>query len=111
MFFVADPEPVCRWWAAHMGEGVPCRTEGRFWWFDAAGLEVGFHPADGARNPAGRSPVVYWQVEGLGARRAALIEAGCVTHRGPLDVGPDRQICQLVDPFGNCFGLDGPPGS
>jgi len=28
-------------------------------------------------------------------------------HRGPLRIGPERQICQLMDPFGNVFGLDG----
>jgi hypothetical protein len=110
MFFVADPERACRWWAEHVGGGAACEAEGPFWWYEAEGVEVGFHPADEERNPVGRSPVVYWRVEGLAARRAALIEAGCTPHRGPLVVGPDRQICQLVDPFGNCFGLDGPEG-
>lgn len=108
MYFVPDPEAACRWWAEHMGGASACLSEGAFWWFETGGIEVGFHPADDARNPVGKSPVLYWQVEALGAKRAALIDAGCTPHRGPLDVSPGRQICQLVDPFGNCFGLDGP---
>jgi hypothetical protein len=29
-------------------------------------------------------------------------------HRGPLAIDATRSIAQLVDPFGNVFGLDGP---
>ena len=42
------------------------------------------------------------------AVRALLFEAGCTYHRGPLRIDAGRQICQLIDPFGMTFGLDGP---
>jgi len=109
MFFVADPQAVCRWWATHLG-GVgssPAHEDG-FWWFDHRGIEVGFHPQDPDRNPVGGSPVVYWAVEDLVAERDRLLAAGCSPHRGPLRVTATRSICQLVDPFGNTVGLDGP---
>jgi hypothetical protein len=75
--------------------------------FDVAGVEFGFHPADDARNARGGSPVVYWAVEDAHATREQLLAVGCARHRGPLRVDPDRQTCELGDPFGTIFGLDG----
>lgn len=72
------------------------------------GVELGFHPADDTRNPRGGSPVVYWAVESVDTTRTALLDRGCTHHRGPLDIDDGRRICQLVDPFGTVFGLDGP---
>ena len=77
-------------------------------WFYVDGIEYGFHPADDARNPRGGSPVVCWFVESHDAARGRLLAAGCAPHRGPLRVDGNRQISQLVDPFGTIFGLDGP---
>ena len=109
MFFAPRPEQSCRWWAQHLGGSAEVHVEpGGFCWFGAGGVEVGFHPADPIRNPVGGSPVIYWAVEDVGATRAGLLAAGCTAHRGPLTVSGDRRICQLVDPFGNVFGLDGP---
>ncbi|WP_197078931.1 VOC family protein [Dermacoccus sp. PE3] len=45
----------------------------------------------------------------LRTHREALLDAGAEHHRGPLTIGGGRSICQLVDPFGGVFGLDGPP--
>lgn len=77
-------------------------------WLDLDGLEFGFHPASPKANAHGRSTVPYWSVEDLDTERKHLLEAGCTHHRGPLDVEPGRRICQLIDPFGTVFGLDGP---
>lgn len=108
MFFAEAPDEAARWWAAHMAGGAPVDAEtGGFWWCDLGGIEVGFHPADPVRNALGGSPVVYWAVDDLEARRRDLLAAGCTSHRGPLEVTGSRSICQLVDPFGNVFGLDG----
>lgn len=108
MFFANDPEAACRWWATHLGGlgTTPTQTDG-LWWFDRSGVEVAFHPCDPVRNPVGGSPVVYWAVNDLAADRERLLRVGCTPHRGPLRVTPTRLVCQLVDPFGNTFGLDG----
>lgn len=109
MFFVSDPRGCCAWWSEHLGDGAVVRVEeGGFCWFETGGLEVGFHPGDDERNPVGGSPVVYFSTQALEATRARLLDAGCLAHRGPLAVGPGRRICQLIDPFGNTFGLTGP---
>ena len=85
------------------------RAGGDFVFFDANGVEFGSHPADSELNPRGGSPVAYFSVARLNAARRELIELGATPLRGPLAVAEDRAICQLRDPFGNVFGLDGPP--
>ena len=109
MFFAADPSACCHWWAEHLGNAATTHLEaGGFCWFEASGVEIGFHPADEERNPTGGSPVVYWVTDNVDTRRHELLHAGCSPYRGPLNIEPGRRICQLIDPFGNIFGLDGP---
>jgi hypothetical protein len=108
IFFVSEPEQACSWWAKRLAPEVERRHDGLFWWFEVGGVEVGFHPQDLEQNPQGSSTVVYWRVDDLEERRRKFIDAGCTPHRGRLIVEPERKICQLIDPFGICFGLDGP---
>jgi len=112
MIFVEEPARVARWWAEQLGDGAKLHVEqGGFCWFDASGVEVGFHAADNTRNPRSTSPVLYWSVDDLARRRGELLAAGCFSHLGPIRLRAARSICQMVDPFGNVFGLDGTPGA
>jgi predicted enzyme related to lactoylglutathione lyase len=52
---------------------------------------------------------MYWSVSSVGSAREQLLERGATPHRGPIEVEHRRSICQLRDPYGNIFGLDGPP--
>ena len=110
MVFVDDPEAAARWWSAVFETEVKLDIDGPnvYAWLDIDGLEFGFHQASPKNNPHGGSTVPYWAVEDLDTERKRLLDAGCTHHRGPLDVEPGRRICQLVDPFGTVFGLDGP---
>ncbi|MFF4583137.1 VOC family protein [Streptomyces sp. NPDC001373] len=110
MVFVDDPEVAARWWGNIFEAEVKLDINGTavYAWLDLGGLEFGFHQASPKANAHGRSTVPYWSVEDLEAERKRLLEAGCTHHRGPLDVEPGRRICQLIDPFGTAFGLDGP---
>jgi uncharacterized glyoxalase superfamily protein PhnB len=112
MIFAEDPRAAATWYAAALGGGeltVLPGPAGEFVLFMLGELEVGFHPADPQKNPPGGSPVVYWAVSSLSQARCALLAAGASPHRGPLVVDSGRSICQLRDPFGGIFGLDGPP--
>jgi hypothetical protein len=106
MLFVDEPRTAAQWWADHLGGHAVVRSKEVFCWYEVGGVEVGFHPPDDQRNPRGGSPVVYWAVAELEAERARLLASGCRAHQGPLTVYATRTICQLVDPFGNVFGLD-----
>jgi predicted enzyme related to lactoylglutathione lyase len=109
MFFCAEPKEVALWWAQlldaksdHVNE-----EESGFFWFNAGGTEYGFHPADAERNPLGGTPVVYLATSSFEATLQRAIAKGALAHRGPLEVSSERSIAQLVDPFGNIFGVDG----
>lgn len=111
MVFVPDPERAARWWAGFIDTEVNIEVNDDsqvYAWFEVAGVEYGWHPAEDERNPRGGSPVIYWNVGDLAAARERLVAAGCTAHRDPLRVDADRKICQLVDPFGTIFGIDGP---
>ncbi|MGW7002631.1 VOC family protein [Streptomyces sp. NPDC054933] len=109
MVFADDPEKSARWWASVLDTEVHLEVDdGRVYaWLDVGGIELGFHPADETRNPRGGSPVVYWAVDDVDMVRTRLLDAGCTHHRGPIEAEPGRKICQLTDPFGTIFGLDG----
>lgn len=110
MTFADDPLASANWWGRVLGAEVRADAEGDFVyaWITVAGVEIGFHQADDARNPRGGSPVVYWAVDDLDTARKHLLDAGCTHHRGPLLVTPGRRICQLTDPYGTVVGLEGP---
>ncbi|MEU1375316.1 VOC family protein [Streptomyces triculaminicus] len=111
MVFVNEPEASARWWSAVFNEAeVKLDVDGSnvYAWFDVEGVEFGFHQASPKNNPHGGSTVPYWTVDDLDTERKRLLDAGCTHHRGPLSVDAGRRICQLVDPFGTVFGLDGP---
>ena len=108
MFFCDTPNEVAHWWARLLG--VPfemVNEESEFRWFSAGGTEFGFHPADDGRNPRGGSPVVYLATSNLETSIDEATAMGANIHRGPLILSPERVIAQLVDPFGNVFGIDG----
>ena len=37
-------------------------------------------------------------------------EQGASPHRGPKTIMTGERLCQLLDPFGNLFGVRQPPG-
>lgn len=108
MFFVDDQLAAARWYRDFVVQAGDVVEEQGYVFIDLAGFEVGFHPSDPARNPRGGSTVAYFSTDELDAARARALAAGAALHRGPLDIDEHRAICQLVDPFGNIFGFDGP---
>lgn len=107
MFFVGDQAAAATWYRdVVVGAGEVTEDQG-YYFVEVEGVEVGFHPADPDRNPPGRSVVAYFATDHLDEARSAAIQAGAQHHRGPLDISEERAICQLIDPFGNVFGLDG----
>ncbi|MET8683634.1 VOC family protein [Streptomyces sp. NPDC004732] len=113
MVFAEDPERSARWWSEVLDAEVHLDVDDAngavYAWLDVGGVEFGFHPLDEKRNRRGGSPVPYWGVDDVDIVRRRLLDAGCLHHRGPLDVGDGtgRKIAQLIDPFGTVIGIDG----
>jgi predicted enzyme related to lactoylglutathione lyase len=103
MAFVAEPVAAARFWRDVLG--APPNDEPQL--VELGDLELFFHLADDERNPQGGT-VVYFAVDDFDAAREELLAAGCTPHRGPLAIDAGRRICQLRDPFGTIWGLDGP---
>lgn len=109
MQFVLDPRAAAEWYACVLEhDGAVMVADGGFAHFELAGVEFGFHPADEQRNPPGASTVCYLSVASVETAMQAMIAAGATLHRGPLAISDARAICQLRDPFGGIFGIDGP---
>jgi hypothetical protein len=109
MIFAHEPMLVASWWADLLECPIErVSTEDGHVWFDVGDIEFGFHLSDTEKNPVGGSPVVYLRVEDHGTAVARAESKGARMHRGPLAIDATRSIAQLVDPFGNVFGLDGP---
>ena len=107
MVFAEEPRVAAAWWAQLLGvpvEGV--HEKDFFFWFDADGIEFGFHPADPERNPVGGSPVVYFAATDIDDEVSKALALGATRHRGPLGISESRTIVQMVDPFGTIFGID-----
>jgi predicted enzyme related to lactoylglutathione lyase len=111
--FVDDPSAAARFWADALG--LPSRPADGGALVELDFAELFFHPVDREmtssgeeKNPRGASTVAYLAVEDLAAARSALIAAGCEPWRGPIEIEPGRRICQVRDPFGTVWGLDGP---
>jgi predicted enzyme related to lactoylglutathione lyase len=102
MAFVADPAAAARFWRDALD--APAHEDPQVVEFGE--LELFFHLAD-ERNPQGGT-VVYFDVDDFDTAREELVAAGCAPHRGPLSIPGGRRICQLRDPFGTIWGLDGP---
>jgi predicted enzyme related to lactoylglutathione lyase len=111
--FVDEPSVVASFWAEPLE--VPWRLEDGGALVELGFVELFFHPADHEttpsgeeKNPRGGSTVVYLAVEDCDAVRTRLLAAGCDLWRGPIEIEAGRRICQVRDPFGTVWGLDGP---
>lgn len=106
MFFVSQPREAANWWARAMN--TVARHDSEYSFIEVGELEIGFHPNDDGRNPQGSSTVAYFKTDDFEESRAHFLQLGCMMHRGPLEVSATTSIAQLIDPFGNVFGLEGP---
>ncbi len=102
-FFVDNIDLARIWYRQIFGD--PVFDDEYFCLFQGPGIQVGLHPSD-AKTPSGSGgQVLYWKVENLVAVLKALEQRQCQRYRGPI-VGVDgSMVCQIVDPFGNLWGL------
>ena len=61
--------------------------------------------ADEKVSSGASGSVVYWSVADLDDSLAALEAIGATLYRGPMAIENGQRMCQVRDPWGNCFGL------
>ena len=70
-----------------------------------ANVTVGLHPNDEKNASGAGGQVTYWRVSDIQQTIAHFEKHGCHKYRGPI-IGVDQiPVCQLIDPFGNVWGL------
>jgi predicted enzyme related to lactoylglutathione lyase len=108
-YFVSDLAAATAWYTARLGV-EPVRRAAQLVMFDLPGSRLTLHEADSLNQPGPAGTVPYWTVSDVDATVAQWSEHGATPHRGPKTIMTGERLCQLLDPFGNLFGLRQPPG-
>ncbi len=107
-YFVADLAAATSWYSARLGV-EPVTRAPQLVMFDLPGARLTLHEADGFNQPGPSGTVPYWTVSDVDATVAEWSEYGACAHRGPKTIMTGERLCQMLDPFGNLFGLRQPP--
>ena len=107
-YFVADLAAATRWYSARLGV-EPVTRASQLVMFDLPGARLTLHEADEFNQPGPSGTVPYWTVSDVDATVALWSEHGASAHRGPKTIMTGERLCQVLDPFGNLFGLRQPP--
>ena len=68
--------------------------------FNVGGYELGLLP-DASASAVG----VYWGVKDITSAHARLLELGAQPHAEITDVGEGIRVADVLDPWGNVFGI------
>ena len=107
-YFVTDLADATTWYSARLGL-EPAVRAAQLVMFDLPGTRLTLHEADEFNQPGPSGTVPYWTVADVDAVVAQWTEHGARRHRGPKTIMTGERLCQLLDPFGNLFGLRQPP--
>jgi predicted enzyme related to lactoylglutathione lyase len=76
--------------------------------FNVGGFELGFSPRGGPDKEPGNTPRAYgayWGVKDVKSSYARLLELGAAPRGEIQDVGEGILIADVLDPWGNVFGI------
>ena len=107
-YFVADLAAATAWYSARLGV-EPVTRASQLVMFDLPGTRLTLHRADEFNQPGPSGTVPYWTVTDVDTIVAQWSEHGASPHRGPKTIMTGERLCQMLDPFGNLFGLRQPP--
>jgi predicted enzyme related to lactoylglutathione lyase len=81
----------------------PAQDEPYYVGFGMAGQDIGLDPHGHRQGVSG--PVVYWEVDDIGASLAGLLGAGAQEQQPVRDVGGGKLIAMVTDADSNAIGL------
>jgi len=76
--------------------------------FNVGGYELGISPPGGPDGMPDRPTTAfgaYWGVKDIVAAHARLLELGAEPRTEVQDVGEGIRVADVIDPFGNVFGV------
>ena len=94
------------WYAEVLGQQPYWESIEHYVGFNVGGYELGLHP----RNPGEAEQqqtgcCAYWGVDDIQPVYARLLALGATVLSAPEDVGGGIWVAQVIDPFGNHFGI------
>jgi predicted enzyme related to lactoylglutathione lyase len=104
LFFVPDV-PIARKWYAELLGREPYFDDPSYCAFHLANASVGIHRSDPKTRAGVAGQVTYWRVANIQRAISHFGSHGCRLFRGPIFGADQVWVCQLVDPFGNAWGL------
>jgi predicted enzyme related to lactoylglutathione lyase len=103
-YFVADLDAAVEWYAARLN-CEPVVRGGALVAFEVGGSRLTLHATDELNSTGPSGTVPYWTVPDVDAVVTEWTAHGAEAHRGPKTVFTGERLCQLLDPFGNLFGV------
>lgn len=104
LFFSEDLKKAEKWYTELIGH-KPDVNSLTYVSYDLGRVRIGLHPGDGKGSPGVAGQVAYWSVNNLEDALHSLLGKGCSLYRGPATGAEGHMICQVIDPFGNAWGL------
>lgn len=110
-YFVDDLAAARDWYAELIGAG-PVEVQPQLVTFLVGDVRLTLHLGD-EFNSVGKlkGTVAYWGVDDVDEIVRWCVARGAVAHRGPKTIFTGERLCQLLDPFGNLFGVRQAPAS
>jgi predicted enzyme related to lactoylglutathione lyase len=109
-FFVDDVAAASDWYSQLLNMPVKyfyLDNEIRGALINIANVEMFFHQTDDKMRSGNAGQVAYWSVDNFDQAMDRAQKHGAKLYRGPLAIENNQAICQMWDPFGNLFGLQG----
>lgn len=104
--FTADLAGAVAWYSRLLGR-PPAAPMTQLAVWDLGHVQLTLHAEDAfnAAGPSATGNVPYFDVPDTDAAAAFCVAQGGVIHRGPKTVFSGDRLAQILDPFGNLFGL------
>ncbi|THD61528.1 VOC family protein [Phenylobacterium sp.] len=106
-YFVERFDEAVKWYSDRLGR-EPVIAGGALAAFDIDGTRLTIHKIDELNDKGPSGVAAYWTVPDVDQVVAEWTKHGAVAHRGPKTVFTHERLCQLLDPFGNLFGVRQP---
>ncbi len=103
-FFVDDVREAS-WWIEDLIEEKPVFVNDDFTKFTIGSTEVGIHRSDDKTRPGVAGQVAYWEVTDMDSVIVDFLSLGGCLYRGPITGADGYRVCQVMDLFGNVWGL------
>jgi len=105
IYYTKDLKAATKWYKETFNL-KPNHESSHYVGFTVCGYELGLHPLDANDAlPEGKHQTAYWTVADLKESLLHLTKNGAKIHHDIMDVGGGVQFAEVLDPFGNIFGI------